>query len=125
MIYLSFEAIQFKPTCKAEDIAKLKELLLTLQVLPQNASFSRTYAAGHFIVRTLIPRGTHLALQSYSGQGYMVDDHTITDEFINQYQLNELISIAEGAAAQNEGFDVRNPLAAWLGTTYENFGTMR
>lgn len=66
MIYLDFEAIQFKPTCKTEDIAKLKELLLTLQVLPQNASFSHT-----------------------------------------------------------EGFDVRNPLASWLGTTYENFGTIR
>ena len=125
MIYLDFEAIQFKPTCKTEDIAKLKELLLTLQVLPQNASFSRTYAAGHFIVRTLIPRGTHLALQSYSGQGYMADDHTITDEFINQYQLNELISIAEGAVAQTEGFDVCNPLATGLGTIYENFDTIR
>ena len=125
MIYLDFEAIQFKPTCKTEDIAKLKELLLTLQVLPQNASFSRTYAAGHFIVRTLIPRGTHLALQSYSGQGYMADDHTIIDEYINPFQLGELISIAEGAAAKTEGFDVRNPLASWLGATYENFGTIR
>ena len=108
MTSLNFDAIRFHSDCKPDAVARLKYLLEILNLPPQHTLFTRTYQAGHFITRTFIPRQGILVLQVGWGQGYIADEPGVQEDIINSCRLTELIGIAEGALAGNEGYDVTN-----------------